>query len=82
MTRDEAQHRKMTQTPIPKLVIRLGIPTTVSMLITSIYNMADTYFVSRIGTSAGGAVGVVFSLMAVFQAVGYTLGMGAGSLLS
>ena len=72
----------MTQTPIPKLVIRLGIPTTVSMLITSIYNMADTYFVSRIGTSAGGAVGVVFSLMAVFQAVGYTLGMGAGSLLS
>lgn len=82
MTRDEKQHRKMTQTPIPKLVVRLGIPTTVSMLITSVYNMADTYFVSRLGTSAGGAVGVVFSLMAVFQAVGYTLGMGAGSLLS
>lgn len=82
MTRDEIQHRKMTQTPIPRLIIRLGIPTTVSMLITSLYNMADTYFVSQIGTSAGGAVGVVFSLMAIFQAVGFTLGTGAGSLLS
>ena len=82
MTDQEQQHRKMTQTPIPRLVVRLGIPTTISMLITSVYNMADTYFVSLLGTSASGAVGVVFSLMAVFQAVGFTLGMGAGSLLS
>ena len=76
------QHRRMTTTPVPKLVIRLGIPTTVSMLITSVYNMADTFFVSQLGTSASGAVGVVFSLMAVFQAVGFTLGMGSGSLVS
>lgn len=82
MTDQQQQHRKMTQTPIPRLVVRLGIPTTISMLITSVYNMADTYFVSQLGTSASGAVGVVFSLMAVFQAVGFTLGMGAGSLLS
>ena len=82
MTNQEQQHKKMTQTPIPRLVVRLGIPTTISMLITSVYNMADTYFVSQLGTSASGAVGVVFSLMAVFQAVGFTLGMGAGSLLS
>ena len=82
MTDQEQQHRKMTQTPIPRLVVRLGIPTTISMLITSVYNMADTYFVSQLGTAASGAVGVVFSLMAVFQAVGFTLGMGAGSLLS
>ncbi len=82
MTDQEQQHRKMTQTPIPRLVVRLGIPTTISMLITSVYNMADTFFVSQLGTAASGAVGVVFSLMAVFQAVGFTLGMGAGSLLS
>lgn len=82
MTNQEQQHKKMTQTSIPRLVVRLGIPTTISMLITSVYNMADTYFVSQLGTSASGAVGVVFSLMAVFQAVGFTLGMGAGSLLS
>ena len=72
----------MTQTPIPRLILRLGVPTTVSMLISAVYNVADTYFVSRLGTGASGAVGVVFSLLAVFQAVGFTLGMGCGSLLS
>lgn len=77
-----AHHKKMTETPIPKLVTRLAIPSILSMLITAIYNMADTYFVSQLGTSAAGAVGVVFSLMAVFQAVGYTLGTGAGNILA
>lgn len=78
----DAHHKKMTETPIPRLVTRLAIPSIFSMLITSIYNMADTYFVSQLGTSAAGAVGVVFSLMAVFQAVGYTLGTGAGNILA
>ena len=64
------QYLKMTQTPIPRLVVTLGIPTTVSMLVTNIYNMADTYFVSKLGTSASGAVGVVFGLMAIIQAIG------------
>ena len=79
---EQIQHQKMTQTPIPRLVLRLGVPTTISMLISAIYSVADTYFVSQLGTGASGAVGVVFSLMAVFQAVGFTLGMGCGSLLS
>ena len=78
----EEQHARMTRTPIPKLVLTLAVPTVVSMMITAIYNTADTYFVSQISTSASGAVGVVFSLMAVIQAVGFTLGMGAGSLCS
>ena len=72
----------MTATPIPRLVLRMAAPTVVSMLVTSIYNMADTIFVSQLGNSASGAVGVVFSIMAVIQAVGFTLGMGAGSLVS
>ena len=79
---EEAQFIKMTQTPIGKLISSLALPTIVSMLITSIYNMADTFFVARLGTSATGAVGVVFSLMAIIQAVGFTLGMGCGSLSS
>ena len=82
MTRDEKQNKLMTETAVPKLVIRLAIPTTISMLVTAVYNMADTYFVSQIGTSASGAVGIVFSLMSLIQAVGFTLGMGAGSLIS
>ncbi len=81
-TRDEKQYIKMTQTPIPKLVATLAIPTTISMLVTSIYNLADTFFVSQLSTSASGAVGIVFSLMTIIQAVGFTLGMGAGSLLA
>ncbi len=72
----------MTQTPIPKLIIKLGIPTTISMLVTNIYNMADTYFVGTLGTSASGAVGIVFGLMAIIQAFGFTLGHGAGSIVS
>lgn len=64
----------MTQTPIPKLVTTLAAPTIVSMLITSFYNMADTFFVGKINTSATAAVGVVFSLMALIQAVGFFAG--------
>lgn len=77
-----AQYRKMTETPVSKLIITLGIPTTISMLVTSIYNMADTYFVGQIGTSASGAIGVVFGLMAIIQAFGFMFGHGAGSIIS
>ena len=77
-----SQYDKMVETPIPPLIISLAVPTIISMLVTSIYNMADTYFVSQLGTSAAGAVGIVFSLMAIIQAVGFTLGMGSGSLSS
>lgn len=78
----EEKFRSMTQTPIPQLVLRLSAPTIISMLITSFYNMADTFFVGRIGTSATGAVGVVFSLMAVIQAFGFFFGHGSGNFIS
>lgn len=82
MQKDQVQFIKMTETPVPKLIISLAIPTIISMLVTAIYNMADTFFVAKLGTSASGAVGIVFSLMAVIQAIGFTLGMGSGSLIS
>ncbi|MCR4892483.1 MAG: MATE family efflux transporter [Lachnospiraceae bacterium] len=78
----DTQYKRMTETPVQKLVIQLGIPTIISMLITNIYNMADTWFVSSIGTSASGAVGVVFGLMAILQAFGFMLGHGGGSIIS
>lgn len=80
--RNEKQYIKMTQTPIPRLVSKLAVPTTISMLVTSIYNLADTFFVSQLSTSASSAVGIVFSLQTIVQAVGFTLGMGSGSLLA
>lgn len=79
---ENAQYKKMTETPVSKLIIMLGIPTTISMLVTNIYNMADTYFVGKLGTSASGAVGIVFGLMAIIQAFGFMFGHGAGSIIS
>lgn len=73
---------RMTETKISKLIPRLAIPTIITMLVTSIYNMADTFFVSKIGTSASAAVGINFSLMAMIQAIGFTLGMGSGNYIS
>ncbi len=82
LEREKIQYKKMTETPIPKLIIKLGIPTTLSMLVTSIYNMADTFFLSSYGNSASGAVGIVFGLMAILQAFGFMFGQGSGSLAS
>ena len=80
--RSALQFRRMTETPIPQLVLSLAAPTILSMLITSIYNLADTFFVGQISTSASGAVGVVSSLLAIIQALGFMLGHGAGTIIS
>ncbi len=82
LRREKAQFEKMTQTPVPRLVISLGIPTMINMMVTSIYNLADTYFVSGLGLRATGAVNVVLSLMSIIQAIGFTFGMGAGAVVS
>ena len=78
LERSRLQFEKMTRTPVPKLILGLAAPTILSMLITSIYNLADTFFVGQLSTSASGAVGVVSSLMAIIQALGFMLGHGAG----
>ena len=80
--RSALQFRRMTETPIPQLILSLAAPTILSMLITSIYNLADTFFVGQISTSASGAVGIVSSLMAIIQALGFMLGHGSGSIIS
>ena len=82
MNSTEIYYKKMTETPVHKLVIRLGIPTTVSMLITSIYNMADTYFVGTLGKSAQGAIGILFTLQSIIQAIAFMLGHGSGTYVS
>ena len=74
--------KKMTETPIPKLITILAIPTIISMLVSNVYNLADTFFVGKLGVSASGAIGVIFTLMAILQAIGFMLGHGAGSVIS
>ena len=78
----EDKFTQMTQTPIPRLVSTLAVPTIISMLITSLYNMADTFFVGKIDTSATAAVGVALPLMAIIQAIGFTFGQGSGNQIS
>ncbi len=78
----EEQYNKMVNTPVSRLIAGLAVPTVISMLVTAIYNMADTFFVSHINTQASAAVGIVFPIMSIIQACGFTLGMGAGSLVS
>lgn len=81
MTQAEKQHM-MATAPIPGLIARLSVPTIISMLITSFYNMADTFFVGKLGTSATAAVGVVFPLMSIIQALGFLFGHGSGNSVS
>ena len=82
MSNSEQHYKKMTETPVALLVLKLGIPTTISMLITSIYNMADTYFVGTLGESAQAATGVLFTLQTLIQGVAFMLGQGCGTYIS
>ena len=82
MQKAAEKYERMLTAPIPSLVTRLAIPTIISMLVTAFYNMADTFFVGQIGTSATAAVGVVFSVMAIIQACGFFFGHGSGNYIS
>ncbi|MDR0598248.1 MAG: MATE family efflux transporter [Treponema sp.] len=78
----DERFRYMTTAPVEGLVVRLGIPSMIIMLVSGIYNLADTYFVGSLGTSAVAAVGVVFPLMAIVQALGFFFGQGSGNFIS
>lgn len=82
MTNADQHYLKMTQTPVARLILKLGIPTTVSMLITNIYNMADTYFVGTLGESAQAATGVLFTVQAIMQGIAFMLGHGGGTFIA
>ncbi len=82
MTNADQHYLKMTQMPVAKLILKLGIPTTISMLITNIYNMADTYFVGTLGESAQAATGVLFTVQAIMQGIAFMLGHGSGTFIA
>ena len=72
----------MLSEPVPRLVCQMAVPTIISMLVTSFYNMVDTFFVGKLNTQATAAVGVVFSVMAFIQAFGFFFGHGSGNFIS
>jgi len=82
MTQTEKQKMMLTA-PVEGLICRMAVPTIISMLITALYNMADTYFVGKLGSNAAtGAVGVALPLMAIIQATGFFFGHGSGNSIS
>ena len=79
---EDTKFIRMTTEPIPRLICSLAVPTIVSMLVTALYNIADTFFVGQIGTEATAGVGLVFPIMAVIQAFGFFFGQGSGNYIS
>ncbi len=77
--KERAQYEKLVLRPVDKLITLLAIPTVISMLTTMIYNLVDAYFVGKLGTSAAAAIGILASIQAVFQAIGFMFGQGSGS---
>ncbi|SFQ42752.1 putative efflux protein, MATE family [Lachnospiraceae bacterium XBB1006] len=82
MEQYERKYIEMTESPVERLVIRMAIPTIISMLISTFYNMADSFFVGKISTAAVGAVGVSFPIMTIIQAIGFFFGHGSGNYIS
>ena len=72
----------LTHAPIHRVIFTMAVPTIISMLSTSMYNLADTYFVGTINTQCTAAVGISFSVMAIIQAVGFFFGHGSGNYIS
>ena len=75
-------YKRMTESNVYKLIIFLGIPTIITMLVTNIYNLVDTYFVGTLGESAQGATGILFTLQAIIQAIAFMFGHGCGAYVS
>lgn len=82
MSQQDQKYQQMTETPVRKLIIQLAIPSIISMLVTTLYNAADTFFIGQISTSASAAVGVCFSMMSIIQALGFFFGQGSGTSIS
>ena len=74
-----SQYRRMTTEPVGRLVAELGVPSMLSMVISTVYNMVDTWFVARLGTQATAAVGISFAIMELINSLGYLFGTGGGT---
>lgn len=74
--------KKLAGQAVPRLILQLSLPAILGMLVSSLYNLSDTFFAARLGPSQTAAVGIVMPVMTLIQAVGMTFGMGAGSQIS
>ena len=82
MNRRQDNYTFLTSGPIPKVIGTMAVPTIISMLVTSLYNIVDTFFVGQIDTQSTAAVGVVFAVMSIIHAVGFFFGHGSGNFMA
>lgn len=69
--------------PVWKAVLSLAIPSILSMLVTMIYNLADTFYIGQTGDpDQVAAVTIAFAGFMVLNALGNLFGIGGGSLIS
>ena len=80
--KSELRYKRMTETPVPRLVLSLAVPTIISMCISAIYNIVDSWFVGHISTVATAGVGVAFAYQSLIQATGFFFGHGSGNYMS
>ena len=78
----DAKYRQMTGQPVKPLILKLCLPAVISNLVTTAYNLTDTFFIGQLGTAQSGAIGIAFSIMTVMQALGFFFGNGAGNSMS
>lgn len=79
---DNRKHEFLTTAPIPRVIGTMAVPTIISMMVTSVYNIVDTYFVSRLNTQSTAAVGITFTVITIFQAIGFFFGHGSGNYMA
>ena len=82
MTGLDEKYREMVQPPVPRLVLRLAIPSMVSMVVTALYNVVDAAFIGRLSTEATAGIGIAFAYMTFIQAIGFFFGHGSGNHIS
>lgn len=80
--KEREEYEKMVLMPVRPLILKLAVPTTISMLVSMIYNLVDAFFVGWLGTSAAAAIGILMSIQTIFQAIGFMCGHGSGSIIS
>jgi putative MATE family efflux protein len=82
MNSNDQKLQMMREEKIPKLLLKMGMPTMIGMLVSALYSIVDAYFAGWLGTSQMAAVSVVFPIVQIIVGLGLTFGTGAASYIS
>lgn len=78
----EARTRMLGEGDLRKTLFALSLPAIVGMMSNAFYNVVDSIFIGRIGTTAIAAIAIAFPIFALVAAVGVSFGVGTASYVS